>query len=182
MVPFCSVPYCPTVSFCPNIPCSILPPRLRLENRHYVNYYIARCSIIKWCENANKSYIIIFNHMQRFCYLICQRFWCQNTSKLIYQKGEISFLWDTQSVVYCKFDFHVWRWTDRWQNQLGVKIDPRQTCFLQNTRCSILPPCSILPRLHILKTNILKTYIPTALCLQVPEQFIYSFIAIDYYS
>ena len=41
--------------------------------------------------------------------------WCQNVSNLIYQKGKISFLWDPRNVVYCKFDFHVWHWTVRWQ-------------------------------------------------------------------
>ena len=107
---------------------------------------IARCS---WCENENERYIIIFNHMQRFYYLICQSNWCQNASKLIYQKGEISFLWDTQNVVYCKFDFDVWRWTVDDRNQMDVKIDPHHAGFFQNTRCSILPPCSILPRLTI---------------------------------
>ena len=85
-----------------------------------MNYNIACCSI-KWCKNENKRYIIIFNHMQRFYYLICQSTWCQNASKLIYQKGEISFLWDTKNVVYCKFDFHAWRWTGRWQKSNGLE-------------------------------------------------------------
>ena len=123
MVPFCPVPFCPTVPFCPNIPCSILPQSLRLGKSHYVNYNSARCSI-KWCENANKRYIIIFNHMQRFYYLICQSTWCQNASKLIYQKGEISFLWDTKNMVYCKFDFPAWRWTGRWQKSSGLENRP----------------------------------------------------------
>ena len=35
------------------------------------------------------------------------------------------------------------------RNQVDVKIDPRHAGFSQNTRCSILPPCSILPRLTI---------------------------------
>ena len=118
MVSFCSVPFCPIVSFCPNIPCSILPPRLRLEKSHYVNNIIACCSI-KWCENKNKSYTILFNPIQRFYYLIYKSNWCQNASKLIYWKGEISFLWDTQIVVYCKFDFDVWRWTGRRQKSSG---------------------------------------------------------------
>ena len=108
------VPFCLTVPFCPNIPCSILLPRLRLEKTHFVNYNIARCSI-KWCKNANKRYMITVNNMQRFYYLICQSSWCQNASKLIHQKGEISFLWDTQNVVYSKLYFDVWRWTGRWQ-------------------------------------------------------------------
>ena len=123
MVPFRPVPFCPTVPFCPNIPCSILPQSLRLGKSHYVNYNIARCSI-KWCENANKRCIIIFNHMQRFYYFICQSTWCQNASKLIYQKGEISFLWDTKNVVYCKFDFLAWRWTGRWQKSSGLENRP----------------------------------------------------------
>ena len=149
MVPFCPVPFCPTVPFCPNIPCSVLPPSLRLEKSHYVNYNIARCSI-KWCENANNRYIIIFNHMQRFYYLMCQSTWCQNVSKFIYQKGEISFLCYTKSVVYCKFDFHACRWTGRWQKSSGLENRPTLGWFFQNTRCSILPPCSISPRLTIL--------------------------------
>ena len=123
MVPFCPVPFCPTVPFCPNIPCSILPPRLRLEKSHYFNYDIARCAI-KCCENANKRYINIFNHMQRFYYLICQSNWCQNASSLFYQNGETSFLWDTQNVVYCKFDFGVWHWTGRCQKSRGRENRP----------------------------------------------------------
>ena len=117
------LPFCPAVPFCPNIPCSILPPRLRLEKSYYVNYNIARC-IIKWSENANKRCIIIFYYMQRFYYLICQSNWCQNASNLFYQNGKILFLWDTQNVVYCKFDFGVWRWTDRWQKSSGRKNRP----------------------------------------------------------
>ena len=35
------------------------------------------------------------------------------------------------------------------RNQMDLKIDPRLACFFQNTRCSILPLCSILPRLTI---------------------------------
>ena len=35
------------------------------------------------------------------------------------------------------------------RNQMDVKIDLHQAGFFQNTRCSILPPCSILPRLTI---------------------------------
>ena len=35
------------------------------------------------------------------------------------------------------------------RNQVDVKIDPRQACFFQHTRCSILSPCSILLRLTI---------------------------------
>ena len=123
MVPFCPVPFCPTVPFCPNILCSILPKSLRFGKSHYMNYDIARCSI-KLCENENKRYIIIFNHMQRLYYLICQSTWCQNAIKLIYQKGEISFLWDTKNVVYCKFDFHAWRWTGRWQKSSGLENIP----------------------------------------------------------
>ena len=33
------------------------------------------------------------------------------------------------------------------RNKVDVKIDPRQACFFQNTRCSILPPCAIFPDL-----------------------------------
>ena len=117
------VPFCPTVPFCPNTPCSILPQNLRLGKSNYVNYNIARRSI-KLCANANKRYIIIFNHMQRFHYLIYQSTWCQNASKLIYRKGEISFLRNTKNVVYCKFDFHAWRWTGRWQKSSGLENRP----------------------------------------------------------
>ena len=123
MVPFCPVPFCPRVPFCPNIPCSNLPPRLRLEKSHYVNYKITRCSI-KSCEYENKRYIIISNHMQRFYHLICQRSWWQNASKLIYQKGEITFLWDAQNMVYCKFDFDMWRWTGWRQKSSGCENRP----------------------------------------------------------
>ena len=35
-------------------------PEITLRESHYVNYNIARCAI-KWCENANKRYIIISN-------------------------------------------------------------------------------------------------------------------------
>ena len=148
MVPFCPVPFCPTVPFCPNMPCSILPQSLRLGKSHYVNYDIARCSI-KWCENTNKRYIIIFNYMQRFYYLICQSTWCQNASKLIYQKGETSFCeilktWSIASLI----SMHDAELADD-RNQVDLKIDPRFACFFQNTWCSILPPCSILPRLTI---------------------------------
>ena len=123
MVPFCPLPFCPAVPFCPNIPCSILPPRLLLERSYYVNYIIARCSI-KWCENENKRYSIISNHMQRFYNLICQSNWCQNASKLIYKNDKISFLWDTQNVVYCKFDFDVWHWTGQRQKSSGRENRP----------------------------------------------------------
>ena len=144
MVPFCPVPFCPTVPFCPNIPCSILPQSLRLGKSHYMNYNIARCSI-KWCKNENKRYITIFNHMQRFYYLICQSTWCQNASKLIYQKGEISFLWDTKNVVYCKFDFHAWRWTGRWQKSSGLENRPTPGMFFSKTPgvpfCPHVPFC-----------------------------------------
>ena len=156
MVPFCSVPFCPRVPFCPNIPCSILPPSLRLEKRHYVNYNITRCSI-KWFENANNRYMIIFNHMQWFYYLICQNTWCQKVSKLIYQKGEFRFCeilktWSFASLISMQ-DAELAH--DR--NQVDMKIDPRLAWFFQNIRCSILSPCSILPRLTItLEVVILK--------------------------
>ena len=35
------------------------------------------------------------------------------------------------------------------RNQVDLKIDPRLAWFFQSTRCSILPPCSTLPRLTI---------------------------------
>ena len=57
------------------------------------------------------------------------------------------------------------------RNQVDAKIDPCQASFFQNTRCSILPPCSISPRLTIQKIsnkisrslgimNRLKRYLP----------------------
>ena len=133
--------FCSTGPFCPNIPCFILSPRLRLEKTHYVNFNIAHCAI-DWCENAIKRYIIIFYRMQRFCHLIYQSNWCQNASKLIYQKGEISLMWDAENVVYHRFDFDVCRW-----NQVDVKVDPCQACFFQNTRCSIFPHDPFCPDL-----------------------------------
>ena len=78
----------------------------------------------KWCENENIRNIIISNHMQRFYYLICQSNWCQTVSKLIYQKGEITFLRYIQNVVYCKFDFDVWHWTARRQKSNGQENRP----------------------------------------------------------
>ena len=71
--------------------------------------------------------------MQRFCYLICQNNWCQNTSKLIYQKSEILLLWDTQNLVYCKLISmcDVELADDR--NQVDAKIDRRQACFFFET-------------------------------------------------
>ena len=144
----CPVLFCPRVPFCPNIPCSILPPRLRLEKSHYVNYNITRC-LIKWCENENKKYTIISYHMQWFYYLICQSDWCQNATKLIHLKVklrscEILKTWSITSLVLtCDADLA----EDR--NQMDVKIDPHQAGFFQNTRCSILPSCFILLRLTI---------------------------------
>ena len=149
MVPFCPIPFCPTVPFCPTMPWYILPQRLRLEKSQYVNYNIARCAM-KWCENANKRYIIIFNHMQGFYYLICQSNWCQNASKFFYQNGEISFLWDTQNVVYYKFDFDVWRWTGRWQKSSGRENRPTPSRLFSEHPVFHFPPYSILPRLTIL--------------------------------
>ena len=146
MVPFCPVPFCPTVSFCPNTPCSILPQRLRLGKSHYVNYNIARCSI-KWCENANKRHIIIFNNMQQFYYLICQSTWCQNASNWFIKRVKFRFCeilktWSISSLI----SMHDAELADD-RNQVDLKTDPRLAWFFQNTRCSILPPCSILPRL-----------------------------------
>ena len=123
MVPFFPVPFCPKVPFWSKIPCSILPPSLRFGKSHYADFNIARCSI-RWYQNENKRYTIIFNHMQRFYYLICQSNWCQNASILIYQKDEISFLSDTQILAYCKFDFDMWRWTGRRQKSNGPEIRP----------------------------------------------------------
>ena len=84
--------------------------------------YRPMLSQMMWnCEQDGHNYI---NQMQRLYYLICQSTCCQNASKLIYQKGELSFLWDTQNVVYCKFDVHAWRWTGRWQKSSGLENRP----------------------------------------------------------
>ena len=137
----------PTVSFRPDIPCCISPARLRSEKTHYVNYDIPRCSI-KGCENANKGYMIIFNHMQRFYHLMCQSNWCQNASKLIMKRITFRFyeILKTWSIVSLISMYDAELADDR--NQMNLKINPRQT-FFQSTRCSILPPCFILPRLTI---------------------------------
>ena len=164
MVPFCPVPFCPTVPFCPNIPCSILPQSLRLGKSHYVNYNIARRSTKK-CENVNKRYIIIFNHMQRFYYLICQSTWCQNASRLIYQKGEISFLWNTKNVVYSKFDFQAWRWTGRWQKSSGLENRPISGMVFPKH-----PVFHFAPMFHFAPTY----YIPAT--YELFKQFIYIYI------
>ena len=155
MVPFCPVPFCPTVPFYPNIPCPILPPRLRLEKSHYVNYNIARCSI-KWRENENKRYIFISNHIQRFFFLICHSNWCQNGSKLINQKGEITFceILKTRSIASLISTCDAELADDR--NQMDMNIDPHQAGFFQNTRCSILHPCFILLRLTILINEVVR--------------------------
>ena len=136
--------------FCLNMPCFILPPRLRLEKMHYVNYNIARCSI-KWCENANKRCIIIFNHRQWSYYLICQSNWCQNASELIHQKGEIPFLWDTQNVDYCKFDFDVRRWTGRWQKSSGRENRPTLGMFFFSSKH---PVFRFVPMFHLAPTAV----------------------------
>ena len=146
MVPFCPVPFCPTMPFCPNIPGSILPQSLRLGKSHYVNYNIARCSI-KLCKNANKKYIIIFNQMQRFYYLIYQSIWCQKRVNWLIKRVKFRFCeilktWSIASLI----SMHDAELADD-RNQVDLKIDPRLAWFFQNTRCSILPPCSILPRL-----------------------------------
>ena len=160
MVPFCPVPFCPTVPFCPNIPCSILPPRLRLGKSHYVNSNIARCSI-KWYENENKRYKIIFNHMQRFYYFICKSNCCQNASKCIYQKGEISFLWDTKNVVYCKFDFDIWRLTGRRQKLNGRENRPTPGRLFSNH-----PVFHFAPMFHFAPTYFMSNIWPQ--CYYVP--------------
>ena len=144
MVPFCPVPFCHTVPFCPNISCSIMPASLRLEKSHCVNYNITRWSI-KWYENANKRNMIIFNHIQRFYYLICQSTWCQNASKLVYQKCEVSFWWDTQNVVYYTSDIQAWRWTGRWQKSSGLENRSTPGMFFSKTPgvpfCPHVPFC-----------------------------------------
>ena len=148
-----------------------------------MKYNIARCSI-KWCKNENKRYIIIFNHMQRFYYLICQSTWCQNASKLIYQKGEISFLWDIKTwSIASLISMHDAELVD-YRNQVDLKIDPRLACFFQNTRCSILPPCSILPRLTIYVAQIKPTALENPhsyVIICVTYEFCKLIICIDMY-
>ena len=121
---FAPVNFAPQCHFAPTYHASFCPRDYVRRKTHYINYDIARCAI-KWCENENKRYTIIYNRMQRFYYLICQRNWCQNASRFIYQKGEISFLWDTQNVVY---GLQVW-FRCVTLNHVDVKIDSRQTCF-----------------------------------------------------
>ena len=60
MVSLCPVPFCPTVPLYPNIPCSILPPGVRLEKTHHVNYNITcRSTKIMWkCEKEAHNYIL----------------------------------------------------------------------------------------------------------------------------
>ena len=151
MVPFCPAPFClngvilpPTfhVPFC---------PRDYVWRKRTMSTIKSPVAQSKLCENANKRYIIIFNHMQRLCYLICQSNWCQNASKFIYRKGEISFceILKTWSIASLVSMYDVVLADDR--NQVDVKIGPRLACFFPNTRCSILPPCSILPRLPLPK-------------------------------
>ena len=144
--PFHFAPQChfaPTynVPFCPRV--------YVWKKSHYVNYNIARCSI-KWCENANNRYIIIFNHMQRFYYLMCQNTWCRNASEFIYQKGEISFLWDIKTLpYYCKFDFHACRWTGRWQKSSGLQNRPTPCMFFSKH-----PVFHFAPMFHFAPTYI----------------------------
>ena len=106
MVPFCSVPFCPTVHFAPTYHVPFCP-------WDYVWGKRIMWTIISPVAQSNDL------KMQRFYYLICQSNWCQNASKF-----EISFLWDKQNVVYCKFDFGVWRWTRRWQKSNGRENRP----------------------------------------------------------
>ena len=152
----------PRVAFCPNIPCFILPPRLHLEKTYHINNNIVRCSM-KWCENANKRCIIIFSHMQQSRILICQSNCCQNSSKLIYQKGEISFCeilktWSIASLILMCDDELA---DDR--NQVDVKIDPRQPCFFFKTHsvpfCPHVPFCLDILYFDKLRIISLSAYI-----------------------
>ena len=121
--------FAPQYHFALNIPCSVLSPRLYLEKTHFVNHNIALCWI-KWCENVNKRYMIMFNHMQRLYCGICQNNWCQNASKLIYQTGKFRFceifktwFFLASLISMCDAELN----DDR--NQVDVKINPRQACF-----------------------------------------------------
>ena len=71
--------------------------------------------------------------------IVKQVYWCQNMSRLIYQKGEISLLWDTQNVVYCKFDLA----DDR--NHVDMKLDPRLACFPQTPGVQFCPHVPFCP-------------------------------------
>ena len=146
MVPFCPIPFFPTMPFCPNIPCFNLPPRIRLKKTHCDN---ARCSI-KWCEHANKRYIIVFNHVRRFYISICQskvdvKMWVNWLIKRV--KFRLCAILKTWSITSFISMYDAELADDR--NQVNAKIGPRLACFFQNTRCSILPPCSIWPLLTI---------------------------------
>ena len=126
----------------------LFAPEITFEKTYYVNYNIARCSI-KWCENANKRHTIIYIHMQWFYYLICQSNWCQKRVNWFIKRVKFRFceILKTWSIASLISVYDVELTDDR--NQVYVNIDPRQACFFQNTQCSILPPCSILPRLTI---------------------------------
>ena len=78
--------------------------------------------------------------------LICQSNWCQNVSKLFCQNGEISFLWDTQNVVYCKFVYDAWRWNGWWQKSSGPENRPTLGRLFSEHPVFHLDHVPILPR------------------------------------
>ena len=134
MLKFLIFIFCPTVPFCPN-------KMFRLEDyvwrKRIMSTIISPVARSNWCENAKKRHMIIFNRMQRFYFLICQSNWCQNASKLVNQKGEISFLWDIQKVVHWKCDFDVWHWTGRLQNSNGCENWPTPGVFFYPNNCRV---------------------------------------------
>ena len=156
MVPFCPVPFCPTVPFFPDIPCSISPAWLRLEKTHYVNYDIPCCSI-KGCETANNGYVIIFNHMQRFYHLIWQSNWCQNVSKLIIKRTKFRFseilnTWSIASSI-SMYDAEL----DDDRNQMDVKINPPNIFFFKAPGVPFCPHVPFCPDLQNMTSYTLYT-------------------------
>ena len=98
------------------------------ENAWCVKYHITHCSI-KMMLKCEKGHIIIFNYMQRFYYLTCQNYWCQNASQLIYQKGEIAFceILTMLSIASLISMYDAELANNR--NQVDVKIDPHLACL-----------------------------------------------------
>ena len=118
------------------------------ENAVCQLYYCPLLNLMMWkCEQEVHNHIY---HMQRFYYLICQSNLCQNESKLIYQKGDISLLWDTQNVVDCKFDLDVWRWTGRWQKSGGRENRPTpDMLFSKHSVFHVVPMFHFVPTYYI---------------------------------
>ena len=69
-------------------------PGIIFEKKGIMSNIISPVARSNWCEILKKRHMIIFNHMQRFYYLISQNSWCQNASKFIYQNREIFIFCD----------------------------------------------------------------------------------------